>query len=219
MSVNSISVCVNHIDCLNLPAEVVEMGGLVGSAESDAGFDVALQDKLQNQEWAWYLLYEAAGWSNHALIARILPFVDRDRLRNTGLAPYGFTILVNVCRNSLSRFSKRVFLAVRQLVEAGADVNCASSESLNDLPAQATPLWVALHKTRDLAIVKFLLLRGAVLHPKALDAGDQTLLTQAQQEVAALRQQLGAAIGEATDLLPPLCAIASEYVDEMPPEE
>jgi hypothetical protein len=79
------------------------------------------------------------------------------------------------------------FLAAKELMRLGSDVNlatsCWSGDSLRgDTPRGATPLWVAAQKTKNLKVIKLLLKNGAIIPPK-LDPQAQTLVDGVQKEI------------------------------------
>lgn len=80
---------------------------------------------------------------------------------------------------------KRSFEASKLLLSLGADPNIASNDDPSYpeiFPAQSTPLYLAIEKTRNLRLVKLLLLKNAVVNP-ALSPDGEVFLAHAKHEL------------------------------------
>ncbi len=79
------------------------------------------------------------------------------------------------------------FLAAKELIKLGADLNLATSSKCNDTktgktPKGATPLWAAAEKTKNLKLIKLLLKHGAVV-PPGLGRQGRNLVRSAQVQI------------------------------------
>ncbi|NGX62672.1 MAG: hypothetical protein KR126chlam6_00070 [Candidatus Anoxychlamydiales bacterium] len=132
----------------------------------------------------------AARMGNILLLKHIVE-IEGKNLINMGTR-YGLTSLL--CA-SLCEDIAAGYLAAKELINLGADVNITTIKSISsDFPSQVTPLWVAAVKTKNLKLIKLLLFNGAILHPQneirvdaeknaALKDDVTDLLTKAKDEI------------------------------------
>lgn len=164
-----------------------------------------------------HLLGCAAGMGNFKLVEHILTDLGRETL-NTG-NNFGHTPLFLACdsiNHNLDRNAEApslVYRTVEVLLRHEADPNIASAYDWKCrnrvIPAQATPLWVAVKKTKNLQIIQLLLSYGAEPGTCQLDPEAKRLLRRAQDELNRYRKELCVPVAE--QLLPPLAAIVADY--------
>lgn len=76
------------------------------------------------------------------------------------------------------------YRAAQVLIDRGADINLATSQECDgciSAPSEATPLWAAVEKTKNVALIKLLLKNGAVANPE-LSSDGKALLDQVKKE-------------------------------------
>ncbi len=131
----------------------------------------------------WTALGTAAYNGNPQLVRHIAG-KGREKILNLG-NKFGWTPLF--CA-SLCTDVGCGYRAAQVLVELGADINLATSEECDgciSVPAEATPLWAAVEKTKNVALIKLLLKNKAVANPE-LSSDGKALLDQVKKESRAV---------------------------------
>ncbi len=165
-----------------------------------------------------HILGRIAEMRNFKLVEHILTTLGNETL-NTG-NNFGHTPLFLAC-DSINRHPDRnpeapnlAYRTVEVLLRHRADPNIASAYSWKGrrgtIPAEATPLWVAVERTQNLQIIQLLLSYEAELGSRPLDRKTNPILGRAQDDLKLYRQQLSASVAE--PLLPPLADIVADYV-------
>jgi hypothetical protein len=139
-----------------------------------------------------HALSRAAAIGNTNLVYHIVKNLNGQHLLNLGSGrDEGWTPLyfAGNCSNP-----KRGYKASKMLLALGADPNIAStplSLSSSFFPGHSTPLYIAAEKTKNLPLVKLLLLHGAVVHP-ALSRAGEAVLARAKLELVEKSKRLKA---------------------------
>lgn len=162
-----------------------------------------------------HILGCAAWMGNFKVVEHILTTLGKETL-NTG-NNFGHTPLFLACDSINHNLDKNaeapslVYRTVEVLLRHGADPNIASAHPRRNggIPAQATPLWVAVEKTKNIQVIQLLLSYGAELGSCPLERASERLLGRAQGELKQYRRELCAPVAE--QLLPPLAAIVADY--------
>jgi hypothetical protein len=85
------------------------------------------------------------------------------------------------------------FLAAKELIRLGADLNlatstCCGDTTSGDTPSGVTALWAAAEKTQNLKLIELLLMHGAA-SPPHLTEEKQEIITTLQKEISLEREK------------------------------
>lgn len=97
------------------------------------------------------------------------------------------------------------------LIQAGAAVNPRVLKSYKAVPAGATPLWITVQITHNVALATFLIQAGGELEPNTLDATGRAIWKTAKEFAKPRKQQLFAVLS-ATQLPKELTDIVTVYM-------
>jgi hypothetical protein len=143
-----------------------------------------------------HALSKAAVEGNVNLVKHIVKKLNGQKLLNTGDSGHRFQksigwtplYLAGNCSNA-----ELGYKISKILLEVGADPNISSNGNSRDryYPPFSTPLYRAIEKTKNLKLVKLLLLYGAVVNP-ALSSEGEVFLARAKLELSEKSKRLKA---------------------------
>jgi hypothetical protein len=142
------------------------------------------QYKLEDGGYCgWTALGAAAYKSNYPLVRHIIQIGNKDLLERGNQA--GWTPLFSAAIGSENMEDS--YLIAKELIRLGANPNIATifwrdTNTQGEIPEDVTALWAAAEKTKNLKLVKLLLLYGAIIPPQLSSEGAQIIST-AQEEI------------------------------------
>lgn len=136
-------------------------------------------------QMGWNALGRAAYNGNVQLVLYILG-IGSPELLDLGNA-CGWTPLLCAVHSVVPSQSYPI---AKELIRRGANVNTATFSYCGSIGEHTTPLWIAVHTSKNVQLIKLLIRRGAVIHPPLEDEQDRLLLQAANNEIIAERLYL-----------------------------
>lgn len=151
-------------------------------------FDEAIQkcenfNFNQDEPHSGNVVEKAQHCNNIKILTHVVNDLKQGHLLNVSSWNGCSPLLTAIMRHESQANTKASHKMIKTLVELGSDVNIVhSGMPVNGFPQHFSSLWCAIEKTNDLALIQFLFIKGAKVHP--------ALSREGEDKLAAARQAL-----------------------------